>query len=71
MVTSCLFLRYDPSTLPPKVWNAGKVLMRRYKFKIFAFFQLSKWRAIKISTKLIPKGQIRKYFICSISFKQL
>ena len=24
-VTSCLFLRYDPSTLPLKVWKVGKV----------------------------------------------
>ena len=24
-VTSCLFLRYDPSTLPKKVWKVGKV----------------------------------------------
>ena len=38
-VMSCLFLQYDPSTHPKKVWNAGKVLMRHYEFEIFfAFF---------------------------------
>ena len=38
-VTSCLFLRYDPSTRPQKVWNAGKVLMHHHEFEIFfAFF---------------------------------
>ena len=41
-VMSCLFLLYNPSTLPEKVWKAGKVLMHHYEFEIFCLFPIFK-----------------------------
>ena len=71
-VMSCLFLRYDPSTLPKKSLKGGKSTNASLQIWDFLpFYQFSKWHALTISTKLILKGLFRKYFICSISFKQL
>ena len=70
-VTSCLFPQYNPSTLPQKVWKAGKVLMHCYEFRIFCLFPIFKMACFQDRTMLIPKGLFCKYFICSISFEQL
>ena len=39
------------------------------EFQIFCPFHISKWQLLMMATKLIPKGQIRKYFICYIMFE--
>ena len=39
MVTSCLFLQYDPSTNPKK---AGKVLAHSSEYQFFALFNFAK-----------------------------
>ena len=68
-VTSCLFLRYDPSTCPKKVWNVGKVLMHRHEFEIFLIFQLSKWRLMRRDwgrlRKIIFKGILHVISFCN------
>ena len=66
MVTSCLFLQYDPSTNPKK---AGKVLVHSSEYQFFALFDFSKWQLSKKVTMQSPKGQICKYFICYIMFQ--
>ena len=65
------FSAVRPKHPPKKIQKAGKVLMRSSKFEIFCLFQFSKWGVSKMDMKQTPKGLFRKYFICSISFKQL
>ena len=70
MVISCLFLWYDPSIPPQKSLKGGKSTNASLQIRDFCLFPISKWRVLKSSTKLTPKGLFCKYFICSISFNK-
>ena len=65
------FSAVRPKHPPKKIRKAGKVLMHSYEFETFCLFQFLKWRVSKTGMKQTPKGLFHKYFICSISFKQL
>ena len=66
MVTSCLFLRYNPSTLPKKSLKHWKSTNASSRIWDFLLFQSSKWQLLMTAIKLTRKDQICKYFACYI-----